>query len=147
MSLCLHTFIRVRACACRSHATGDRLKETQAINKSLSALADVFSAISARAAHVPFRNSRLTHLLQPCLSGGGKALVLMALSPAAASAHESLCTLRFAALVSQCHLGKPTKNAALVDAPPAAGGGEDAPAAGKRAAAAPQGPADKRRRP
>jgi hypothetical protein len=41
------------------------------------------SAISARAAHVPFRNSRLTHLLQPCLSGGGKALVLMALSPAA----------------------------------------------------------------
>jgi kinesin family protein C1 len=45
---------------------------------------------------VPFRNSKLTQLLQPCLSGDGKALLLVALSPAAASAHESLCTLRFA---------------------------------------------------
>ena len=38
----------------------------------------------------------------------------MALSPAPASAHESRCTLRFAALVSQCHLGKPTKHVATV---------------------------------
>ena len=48
----------------KSGATGDRLKETQAINKSLSSLGDVFTAISKRQAHVPYRNSLLTRLLQ-----------------------------------------------------------------------------------
>ncbi len=56
----------------KSGATGDRLKETCSINKSLSALGDVFTAISKKQAHVPFRNSKLTYLLQPCLSGNGK---------------------------------------------------------------------------
>ena len=37
--------------------------------------------------------------IQACLSGDGKALVLFALSPAQASAHESLCTLRFSSLI------------------------------------------------
>jgi len=96
----------------KSCATGDRLKETQSINKSLSALGDVFTAISKKQNHVPFRNSKLTFLLQPCLSGDGKALVLMALSPADTSAHESLCTLRFSSLISQCELGKATKHMA-----------------------------------
>lgn len=50
----------------RSGAGNDaqRLRETQAINKSLSCLADVFSALSAKASHVPFRNSKLTYLMQ-----------------------------------------------------------------------------------
>jgi kinesin family protein C1 len=96
----------------KSCATGDRLKETQAINKSLSALGDVFTAISKKQSHIPYRNSKLTFLLQPCLSGDGKALVLMALSPAEGSAHESLCTLRFSSLISQCELGKATKHVA-----------------------------------
>ena len=43
---------------------GQRAKEACLINKSLSALGDVFSALSARSAHVPHRNSKLTHLLQ-----------------------------------------------------------------------------------
>jgi kinesin family member C1 len=90
----------------KSHATGERLKETQAINKSLSALTDVFVALSKRAPHVPYRNSKLTFLLQPCLSGDGKALVIANLSPVADSAHESLCTLRFASMVGTCELGK-----------------------------------------
>jgi kinesin family protein C1 len=60
----------------RSEATGDRLKETVAINKSLSSLTDVFVAISNKQTHIPFRNSKLTQLLQPALSGDGKTLMV-----------------------------------------------------------------------
>jgi kinesin family member C1 len=60
----------------RSGATGTQMRETLAINKSLSALTDVFVAIASKQAHIPFRNSKLTHLLQPALSGEGKALMV-----------------------------------------------------------------------
>nr|ABG00040.1 Kinesin-1, putative [Oryza sativa Japonica Group] len=50
----------------KSGATGDRLKETQAINKSLSCLSDVIFSIAKKEEHVPFRNSKLTYLLQGC---------------------------------------------------------------------------------
>lgn len=93
----------------RSHATGDRLKEAQAINKSLSALADVFQALAKKAAHVPYRNSKLTYALQPALSGDGKTLMMVNLSPTFASVEESVCSLRFAQNVSQCELGAPTR--------------------------------------
>jgi len=90
----------------RSNATGDRAKETVAINKSLSALTDVFVAIGRKASHIPFRNSKLTYLLQPSLSGDGKTLMMVNLSPTELSAQESLCSLRFAAQVNKCELGK-----------------------------------------
>ena len=45
-------------------ATGDRLKEAQFINKSLSALGDCIHALATRAGHIPFRNSKLTYVLQ-----------------------------------------------------------------------------------
>jgi kinesin family member C1 len=93
----------------RSQAEGDRLKETQAINKSLSTLADVFTALAKNASHVPFRNSKLTHLLQPCFRGDGKTLMLVSLSPTDASAHESLCSLRFASQVATVQAGKAKK--------------------------------------
>jgi kinesin family member C1 len=60
----------------RSGATGSQLKETVAINKSLSALTDVFVAIANKQSHIPFRNSKLTYLLQPALSGDGKTLMV-----------------------------------------------------------------------
>jgi kinesin family protein C1 len=94
----------------RSHATGAQLKETQAINKSLSSLTDVFAAIGQKNSHIPFRNSKLTYLLQNCLSGDGKTLMMVNLSPTVASRQESICSLRFAQNVNKCELGKPTKN-------------------------------------
>uniref|UniRef100_K3WUH1 Kinesin-like protein n=1 Tax=Globisporangium ultimum (strain ATCC 200006 / CBS 805.95 / DAOM BR144) TaxID=431595 RepID=K3WUH1_GLOUD len=95
--------------ASRSNVSGDRLKETQAINKSLSCLADVFTAIGNKSSHIPFRNSKLTYLLQTSLSGDGKTLMMVNLSPTLESASESLCSLRFAKQVNQCELGKPKR--------------------------------------
>jgi len=96
----------------RSGAASDarRLKETQAINKSLSCLGDVFTSLANGSKHIPFRNSKLTYLLQDCLSGDGKALMFVNLSPTIESSHESLCSLRFAKRVNQVELGKATKH-------------------------------------
>lgn len=51
----------------RSEVTGDRLKEAQYINKSLSALGDVIFALAQKSPHVPYRNSKLTQVLQTSL--------------------------------------------------------------------------------
>ncbi|ONK65627.1 uncharacterized protein A4U43_C07F39020 [Asparagus officinalis] len=89
----------------RSGATGDRLKETQAINKSLSSLRDVIFAIANRKEHVPYRNSKLTHLLQSCLGGESKTLMFVNISPEASSSGESFCSLQFATGVNSCEIG------------------------------------------
>ena len=59
----------------KSEVTGDRLKEAQHINKSLSALGDVISSLSQKNAHVPYRNSKLTQLLQDSLGKILKTLI------------------------------------------------------------------------
>ncbi|XP_076909562.1 kinesin-like protein KIN-14N [Bidens hawaiensis] len=93
----------------KSGSTGGRLKETQAINKSLSALSDVIFALSKKEEHVPYRNSKLTYLLQPCLGGDSKTLMVVNVSPAPSSISESLCSLRFASRVNACEIGTPRR--------------------------------------
>eukprot|EP01063_Lacrimia_lanifica_P026628 TRINITY_DN3618_c0_g1_i1.p1 TRINITY_DN3618_c0_g1~~TRINITY_DN3618_c0_g1_i1.p1 ORF type:complete len:849 (+),score=209.38 TRINITY_DN3618_c0_g1_i1:46-2592(+) len=82
------------------------LRETQYINKSLSALGDVVQALAAGAAHVPYRNARLTHFLHPCLKKGSKVVVIANVSPSAAVASETICTLQFAARARAVLLGE-----------------------------------------
>ncbi|KAK7358615.1 hypothetical protein VNO77_00550 [Canavalia gladiata] len=94
----------------RSEATGDRLKEAQHINKSLSALGDVIFALSQKSSHVPYRNSKLTQLLQSSLGGQAKTLMFVQLNPDVASYSETISTLKFAERVSGIELGAARSN-------------------------------------
>ncbi|XP_046720357.1 kinesin-like protein KIFC3 isoform X1 [Silurus meridionalis] len=89
----------------KSGAEGSRLREAQCINKSLSALGDVINALRSRHSHVPFRNSRLTYLLQDSLSGESKTLMLVQVSPLDSNIIESVCSLKFAQRVRTVELG------------------------------------------
>nr|BBK04052.1 kinesin-like protein [Nicotiana tabacum] len=89
----------------RSEVTGDRLKEAQHINKSLSALGDVISALAQKNAHIPYRNSKLTQVLQTSLGGQAKTLMFVQLNPEVASYSETMSTLKFAERVSGVELG------------------------------------------
>jgi len=85
-----------------SQAEGQQMKEANCINKSLSSLADVLYALGeGSTVHVPYRNSKLTYLLQEALGGRGcKTLLFAQVSPDPADVHESYSTLTFAARVA-----------------------------------------------
>ena len=87
-----------------SQAEGDRMKETQNINKSLACLGDVIEALGRGSGHVPYRNSKLTHLLQYSLGGNSKTLMFVMVSPLEAHLKETITSLRFATKVSTSFL-------------------------------------------
>ncbi|KAL1811940.1 hypothetical protein ACET3Z_022005 [Daucus carota] len=83
-----------------SGAEGERLKEAANINKSLSTLGHVIMVLvdvaHAKTRHVPYRDSRLTFLLQDSLGGNSKTMIIANVSPSVCSAAETLNTLKFA---------------------------------------------------
>jgi kinesin family protein C2/C3 len=80
-----------------------RLVEAQHINKSLSALGNVISALVGKNAHIPYRESRLTHLLKDSLGGDSKTLMFCNCNPL--NYWETLSSLQFASRVRAVELG------------------------------------------
>ena len=74
-------------------------QEAQSINKSLSALGDVISALSSGQDFVPYRNNRLTLLMQDSLGGNAKTLMFVNISPTDYNAEETVTSLTYAARV------------------------------------------------
>ncbi|XP_018596147.2 kinesin-like protein KIFC3 [Scleropages formosus] len=89
----------------KSGAEGERLKEAQNINRSLLALGDVIQALRGRQTHVPFRNSRLTYLLQDSLGKGNKTAMVVQISSLERNVEETMCSLKFAQRVCKVELG------------------------------------------
>ncbi|BGP45900.1 hypothetical protein JCM10450v2_001735 [Rhodotorula kratochvilovae] len=83
----------------RTAAAGDRAKEGISINAGLSALGNVISALgdpSKKATHIPYRDSKLTRLLQDSLGGNARTMMVACVSPAEFNLNETLNTLRYA---------------------------------------------------
>lgn len=80
----------------RTRAEGQRLKEGININKGLLALGNVISALSEGKAHIPYRDSKLTRMLQDSLGGNSRTVMIACVSPADVNLEESLNTLRYA---------------------------------------------------
>lgn len=93
-----------------SPKTSTRMEETKKINKSLSELTNVIMALMQRQEHIPYRNSKLTHLLMPCLGGNSKTLMFINVAPFQDCFVESVKSLRFAASVNSCKMSKAKRN-------------------------------------
>lgn len=86
----------------KSGAAGQRMREGQNINSSLSVLGQVISKLAqGKFKHVPFRQSKLTYLLTDALNGNSKTHMVAAISPALSEMEETLGTLRFASSVKK----------------------------------------------
>ncbi|CAJ1386067.1 unnamed protein product [Effrenium voratum] len=99
-------------------AEGERMKEGAMINKSLSTLGNVIEKLAEKSTNpkkavlVPYRESKLTRLLQNALGGSSKTIMICALSPASSNYEETMSTLRYA------DRAKKIKNKAVVNENP-----------------------------
>lgn len=84
----------------KSGAKEERLAEAIAINKSLTALSSVICSLVTKAPHVPYRDSKLTSVLQPSLSGDSKTMVIVTLSPEEGNYQETVSSLKFSARIA-----------------------------------------------
>ena len=80
----------------RTKTEGQRLQEGIKINKGLLALGNVINALSENKQHVPYRDSKLTRMLQDSLGGNSRTLMIACVSPADVNMEESLNSLRYA---------------------------------------------------
>lgn len=81
----------------KTGTVGDRLKEATKINLSLSALGNVISAlVDGKSTHIPYRDSKLTRLLQDSLGGNSKTIMVANIGPASYNYDETITTLRYA---------------------------------------------------
>ena len=113
MYVCVCPRALARACKCHewgapSHSnleflvpSAPQLQEAMSINKSLSALGDVISSLSSGAKFVPYRNNKLTQLMQDSLGGNAKTLMFVNLSPADYNADETAGALTYASRVKE----------------------------------------------
>lgn len=93
----------------KSGSAGNQLKEAQSINKSLSALGDVISALSSGNQHIPYRNHKLTMLMSDSLGGNAKTLMFVNISPAESNLDETYNSLTYASRVRSI-VNDPSKN-------------------------------------
>mmetsp|Transcript_24002 Transcript_24002/g.57943 ORF Transcript_24002/g.57943 Transcript_24002/m.57943 type:complete len:1481 (+) Transcript_24002:367-4809(+) len=94
----------------KSEVEGKALKEAQHINKSLSALGNVMEALDRKASHIPYRDSKLTYLLQSSLGGNSRTMMVVTICPHNDSYDETTFALKFATRVRRINLGSAQKN-------------------------------------
>lgn len=94
----------------KSGVEGDNLKEATQINKSLSALGNVMEALDRKASHIPYRDSKLTYLLQDSLGGNSRTMMVVAVCPTSSSFDESVHALNFATRVRRINIGSAQRN-------------------------------------
>ncbi|XP_050082283.1 kinesin-like protein KIF3A [Anopheles aquasalis] len=102
----------------KTQSSGLRLKEATKINLSLSVLGNVISAlVDGKSTHIPYRNSKLTRLLQDSLGGNSKTVMCASISPADSNYVETISTLRYAcrakSIENLAHINEEPKDALL----------------------------------
>lgn len=79
----------------KTGAKGQRLEEAKLINKSLFTLGTVINSLTSNAPFIPYRNSKLTQILQETLGGNSKTTLIVTCSPAIYNIEETISTLKF----------------------------------------------------